>query len=182
MAEHPGPFFSLECTNCELSQHSSRMIWGEGNPHAPVMVLLDNPGAREDRYGVPFLCGTRQTLQELALQAGIDINDLYITYVVKCRPIKSYNKEKARAVCLEYFHQQVAEQSPQILFCLGNVAVQALLRKEVEVKALRTHWHNWSGIPLAVSYHPLAVRRRPNLFNSALQDWVSVAKKIVKDK
>lgn len=30
------------------------MVWGEGNPAAPIMIILDNPGAREDREGKLF--------------------------------------------------------------------------------------------------------------------------------
>ncbi|NLN86174.1 MAG: uracil-DNA glycosylase, partial [Syntrophomonadaceae bacterium] len=48
---------------CEICSGKSRVIWGEGNPHAPVVVILDNPGAREDKDGIEYVCGTRQTLQ-----------------------------------------------------------------------------------------------------------------------
>lgn len=54
-----------DCDACGLIDHGSRMILGEGNPFAPIMVILDNPGAREDRNGNPFVCGTRQTLQKV---------------------------------------------------------------------------------------------------------------------
>lgn len=35
------------------------------------MILLDNPGAREDRERNSFICGTRQTLQKAAYEAGL---------------------------------------------------------------------------------------------------------------
>ena len=46
---------------------------------------------------------------------------------------------------------------------------------EVEVKTLRGKWHNVRGLQTAVAYHPLAVRRRPNLWSLFLQDWMLVA-------
>ena len=183
LPEHRVPDFSAGCAKCELGCHRSRMIWGEGQPGAPLLVLLDNPGAREDRRGVPFLCGTRRTLQELAVQAGIGLEEMYITFVVKCRPTKAYDKKQARTTCLDYFHWQIAEHRPQVLFALGNVSIHALLHDEsAEVKTMRCHWHNWSGIPLAVSYHPLAVRRRPGLFRFALQDWIMVTRQIKRNE
>lgn len=173
------PLSARECKKCELYAQRSRIVWGEGRSGAPIMVILDNPGAREDKNGCPFICGTRQTLQHLALQAGISLDQLYITYVVKCRPLRSYNKKQARAICLEYFYEQVNEQHPRLVLCLGNVALQAILGDEsAEVKNLRGKLHTWHDIDLAVSYHPLAVRRRPNLFHYALLDWEMVAKRI----
>lgn len=143
------------------------------------MVLLDNPGAREDKTGAPFVCGTRKTLQSLALQAGINLENLYITYVVKCRPMRAYNKSHARMTCLGYFYEQVRSHRPKVVFCLGNVALQALLdNAAAEVKKFRGHWHTWNGVPLAASYHPLAIRRRPNLFSYAVLDWELVARRI----
>lgn len=51
------------CTRCELHKQRTRIIWGEGNPKADIVVILDNPGCREDKNGNAFVCGTRQTLQ-----------------------------------------------------------------------------------------------------------------------
>lgn len=182
LPEEEVPVFAVNCCKCELSKQRSRIIWAEGYPDAPVLVLLDNPGAREDSSGSAFLCGTRQTLQSLAIQSGVSLNNLYITYVVKCRPRKAYNKQDARSKCLEYFRWQTAQCSPKIIFCLGNVAVQALFEDSTyEVKNLRGRWLNWHKFPVCVSYHPLAVRRRPNLFLHALNDWERVASEIQGD-
>lgn len=29
-------------------------------PEEPVLIILDNPGAREGHEGIAFICGTRQ--------------------------------------------------------------------------------------------------------------------------
>ena len=31
---------------CQVCTKKSRIIWGEGNPEASIVVILDNPGAR----------------------------------------------------------------------------------------------------------------------------------------
>ncbi len=180
LPEHLAPVQAAGCARCELAGQRTRLIWGEGTPGAPVFVLLDNPGAREDKTGAPFVCGTRQTLQSLAHCAGLPLDLLYVTYVLKCRPRRAYDKRQARAACLAYLPDQVAAQRPRVVLCLGNIALQALLADETaEVKNCRGRWHEWRGLPLAVSYHPLAVRRRPNLFPSALADWVMVADRVL---
>ncbi|MEH7546530.1 MULTISPECIES: hypothetical protein [Bacillaceae] len=55
--EEPTPEKYKNCRECGLDNHGSRMIWGEGNPNAPILILLDNPGAREDREGNPLYAG-----------------------------------------------------------------------------------------------------------------------------
>lgn len=171
LPELPAPPGAAACRLCELSGHGGRVIWAEGSAHAPVLVLLDNPGAREDREGCPFLCGTRQTLQEAALQAGLCLEDLYVTWVLKCRPVRAYGKEGARAACMPYLAQQLAACAPRVIVALGNVALQTLLADPTaEVKRLRGTVLALDGRPVVCGYHPLAARRRPNLLPLLVED------------
>jgi len=131
------------CRECELHCQRSRVIWGEGNPHAPIIVILDNPGAREDKFGNPFVCGTRQTLQYAAFEAGLKMEDLFITYILKCRPTRRYNKEASRGTCVRYLENQLQAQKPKLVFCLGNTAVQWFFENmEADVKSLRGTWYD----------------------------------------
>ncbi|WP_254052753.1 uracil-DNA glycosylase [Bacillus sp. V59.32b] len=154
------------------------MIWGEGNPDAPIMIILDNPGAREDREGSPIVCGTRQTLQQAANEVGLDVNDLYVTYILKRRPVKAYDKKSVRETCMMHLTEQLKEKTPKLILCLGNVAVQSFFKDEsADVKSLRGSWYDVQGFQTAVAYHPLAVRRRPNLWPLFKQDWLQVAER-----
>lgn len=156
---------------CQLSHQRSRVIWAEGNPAAPVMVVLDNPGARENREGNPFVCGTRQTLRSCAQEAGLQPEDLYVTWVLKCRPLRTYDKAVARSACLPYLRQQIREGGARVLVLMGNVALQAALGDPtLEVKALRGRVLTHAGRPAVCSYHPLAARRRPNLLPYLVED------------
>jgi len=175
--EDPTPEHLKNCKECGLYEHGSRMIWGEGNPNAPLVILLDNPGAREDKEGKEYVCGTRQTLQTAAYQVGLTDVDVYITYVLKRRPRRKYDKDKTRAICVRHLEQQLKDIQPPLVFCLGNMAVQSFFQNdEVDVKSLRGKFHYVNGYQAAVAYHPLAVRRRPNLWPGFLEDWQFVAK------
>lgn len=170
------PKYVEGCVECGLNKHGTRMVWGEGNPHAPILLLLDNPGAREDREGKPYVCGTRHTLQEAANDVGLAINDLYITYILKRRPTKAYDKESVRNICMGHLDEQLKVMKPKMVFCLGNVAVQSFFQNpDVDVKSLRGTIQQVRGIPTLVSYHPLAVRRRPNLWSFFINDWIGLA-------
>lgn len=174
--EEATPENLLHCDECGLDKQGSRMIWGEGNPEAPILILLDNPGARENRENQPFVCGTRQTLQQATYQVGLTVNDLYVTYVLKRKPTKAYDKEQTRSICMNHLKQQLQTKHPKFVVCLGNVAVQAFFQNpETDVKTLRGKFHDVHGYQTTVAYHPLAVRRRPNLWPLFLEDWKLVA-------
>ena len=178
LTEDPTPDYLLVCKDCGLYEQGTRMVWGEGNPESPIMIILDNPGAREDREGGSFLCGTRQTLQEVANDAGLKIDDLYVTFILKRKPVRAYDKELTRQICMKHLTQQLTEKKPALILCLGNVAVQSFFQNpEAEVKTLRGSWHVVQGFQTAVAYHPLAIRRRPNLRSLFLEDLKFVAER-----
>ena len=165
-----------DCQECGLYTHGTRMVWGEGCPNAPIMIILDNPGARENRDGNPFVCGTRETLQETIHDVGLKMDDVYVTFILKRKPVRAYEKEQTRRTCMIHLKGQLAEKKPKLIVCLGNVAVQSFFKnEEVDVKTLRGNWHNVEGYETAVAYHPLAIRRRPNLRSLFLEDWKFVA-------
>ncbi len=165
------PLEAASYEQCEVCTEKSRIIWGEGNPKAPIVIILDNPGARENKEGEEYVCGTRQTLQRAIYEANLKADDIYITYLLKCRPLQKYDKERARLFSMPYLVQQIETIQPKFIVCLGDTVVQAMFDdSEAHVKNLRGSWHIIMGYPTIVSYHPLAVRRRPNLMNHFMRD------------
>lgn len=179
LTEDTIPLENRSCEKCELSTHGTRIIWGEGNTAAPIFVVLDNPGAREDKDKRPFLCGTRKTLQKAVHEAGLNINSLYVTYILKCQPRRAYDKATAKASCIKYLWGQLDAINPDIIMCLGNVACQSFFEDpSAEAKALRGKVNVVRNYRTIVSYHPLAVRRRPVLYKYFLEDWKLVASQL----
>ena len=171
LPEMHAPHWVMDCDKCELCTHGSRIIWAEGYSDAPLFVILDNPGAREDKSGQPFLCGTRQTMLTSAYEAGIPSEQMYVTYILKRRPLRKYDKPKARRICMGYLWEQLDEVNPRLLLILGNTAIQSFLNDtDAEVKNLRGTIHQFGKYQAVVSYHPLAVRRRPNLKKNFMTD------------
>lgn len=179
LPEEAPPPDAVHCQKCELSRYRQRVIWGEGNPGAPIFIILDNPGAREDREGRPFVCGTRETLQYGLKEAGLDPSLVYVSYLLKCRPVRAYNKPLARETCFSFLQDQLHQGTPELLLGLGNTVAQTLFASdEAEVKGLRKQWHLIQAIPTAFSYHPLAVRRRPVLMKHFIEDLTFVADRL----
>ncbi len=183
LPEESAPESCRHCRRCELSGHGSRMIWGEGCPAASTFVVLDNPGAREDREGRPFLCGTRETLQQAAYEAGFEPGSFYVSYLLKCRPRRAYDKPGARAICISYLWEQLKRVHPACVICLGDVVCQSFFGDpEAAVKKLRGRVHSVKGYSVVASYHPLAVRRRPVLYRHFLEDWQRAFRELKKPR
>ncbi|MDD9269232.1 uracil-DNA glycosylase [Paenibacillus sp. GCM10023248] len=179
LPEEAAPVNAQHCERCELSNQRSRVIWGEGNPDAPILFILDNPGAREDRQGNSFLCGTRETLQHGMSLAGLNIDSVYVTYLLKCRPIRAYNKPAAREACSPHLQTQLLKKKPRLLFGFGNVVAESVFpgQENATVKELRGSWHEFQGLPIGFTYHPLAVRRRPNLMRYFIDDLTALQRR-----
>ena len=72
---------------------------------------------------------------------------------------------------MNHLKQQLQTKHPKFVVCLGNIAVQAFFQNpETDVKTLRGKFHDVHGYQTTVAYHPLAVRRRPNLWPLFLED------------
>ncbi|RUQ32864.1 hypothetical protein ELQ35_00860 [Peribacillus cavernae] len=98
--------------------------------------------------------------------------------VLKRKPVRAYNKDRVREICMTHLNQQLQAKKPALILCLGNVAVQSFFQNpDAEVKTLRGVWHEVNGFPTAVAYHPLAVRRRPNLRSYFMEDWDQIAER-----
>jgi DNA polymerase len=105
--------------------------------------------------------------------------DIYLTYLLKCRPLRRYDKEEIRAFSKPFLIQQIKTMQPKYIVCLGDTVVQTMFDdKEAHVKDLRGGWHVVLGYPCVVSYHPLAVRRQPNLMRQFMADWDMLAQRL----
>src|SRR5690606_25270528 len=155
--EHPAPPGSkVDCAFFRLEGHG-RLVWGEGNPAAPLMLILDNPGAREDPSGAPYVCGTRRTLRAAVREADLHQKQLYVTFLVKCRPRKAYDKSFARSAGLQVLADQIKTHRPQARMLFGDVVTRAVVgREDASVRELRGAVHTFFERPAVVTYHPLA--------------------------
>ena len=171
-----------------LRAHGSRVVWGEGNPAAATVGILDNPGAREDPAGLPFVCGTRETLRAAMAAAGLDEDGFYLTYLLKRRPRRAYDRPAAWAASLPLLRRQIGGIRPRLLICTGDTVAKALWglggqaaarratmedlpSSDASVRALRVRSDlRWEGWPAVVTYHPLAARRRPQLLPLLIAD------------
>jgi len=75
----------LGCTDCRLSETRTKVVFGEGNPEAKLVLVGEGPGDNEDKTGRPFVGRAGRLLEEVLTKIGIQRKELWISNVIKCR-------------------------------------------------------------------------------------------------
>ncbi|HEX3841750.1 MAG TPA: UdgX family uracil-DNA binding protein [Acidimicrobiales bacterium] len=159
---------SAGCQGCGLFAQATQTVFGDGNPHASVMLVGEQPGDQEDITGEPFV-GPAGTLLDRALaEAGIDRGKLYITNAVKhfkWEPkgkIRLHKKPGAREVtaCKPWVLAEIDAVRPEFILCLGATAAQSLLSPDFRVTRQRGQiLEGPRGTPVSATVHPSSILR-----------------------
>ena len=154
---------AMGCTKCPLAEGRTTVVFGEGDPHASLMVVGEGPGREEDLQGRPFVGRSGQLLDRLLIEeAGLRREQVYIANVVKCRPPGNRDPLPDEiASCRPYLEQQVALIGPVVILTLGNFATKALLETDEGITRLRgrTFPFGPDGTVLVPTFHPAAALR-----------------------
>jgi len=161
------------CARCELSQYRHQTVFGTGNRNADWLIIGEAPGAEEDAQGEPFVGPSGKLLNQMLLAIGLKREEVYIANIVKCRPVDDRDPRAAEAAaCEPYLKQQIALIQPKVIFAVGRIAAQNLLKSEQKVGDMRGQRFKYgeTKIPLIVSYHPAYLLRMPSAKRKAWQD------------
>ena len=185
------------CRRCELWERATQTVFGEGPVPAPLMLVGEQPGDKEDIEGHPFVGPAGRILAEALELAGIDREAAFVTNVVKhfrWRPSpngkRRLHEKPTRAnvaACHVWIDRELELVQPQVLVAMGATAADALLGKGVSVT--RDH-----GLPIEsplaptalVTIHPSAVLRarddRDAMFDGLVRDLRIAAGKLAGGK
>lgn len=161
------------CQGCDLYKHATQTVFGEGPERAPVMLIGEQPGDREDVDGHPFVGPAGRVLDQALAKIGLDRSQVYVTNIVKHFRWESASRGKKRIhkkprasqikACRPWFDAEMAVVRPQVVVCLGATAAQALLGAKFSV--LREHG---KLLPFALggwitaTVHPSSILRAPD--------------------
>ncbi|CDD66917.1 uracil-DNA glycosylase [Eggerthella sp. CAG:368] len=145
------------CKACSLCEGRTDVVFGEGNPHARVMIVGEAPGKNEDLQGKPFVGAAGKFLDELLEVAGLKREDVFIANVLKCRPPSNRNpKPEEIEACATFLRQQTQTISPDVIVTLGNFATQFILRTGVGITHLRGTVQRAGRFLVLPVFHPAA--------------------------
>ncbi len=134
------------CRGCALYENASQTVFGHGRPDAPLMLVGEQPGDREDVEGLPFVGPAGRLLARALDDAGIDPELTYQTNAVK--HFKFTRKDGKRRIhqkpsrtevvaCRPWLIAEIETLEPQLIVLLGATAAQSLLGTAFRVSAHR---------------------------------------------
>jgi DNA polymerase len=168
-----------DCQRCKLAGKRTNIVYGVGNPDAPLVFVGEAPGADEDRTGEPFVGAAGQLLTKMIEAMGLGREDVYICNILKCRPPGNRNPEPDEiAECEPFLKKQLAAIRPRMIVTLGKFAAQCLLRSDAPISKLRGAWKAYEGIPLMPTYHPAFLLRTPSAKREVWADLQDVMREL----
>jgi uracil-DNA glycosylase family protein len=156
------------CRGCDLYKDTTQAVFGEGPDDAPVVMVGEQPGDKEDLAGRPFVGPAGGLLDRGIEEAGLVRDDVYITNVVKHfshvvrgkkRIHKKPNAEQVKA-CAPWLEAELARIGPEVLVLLGATAAQAILGRSFRVTQQRGEFVESPLAPLVTAtIHPSSILR-----------------------
>ena len=130
---------TLEEINREYSARFGaeyRLVPGEGNPRARLMLVGEAPGRQEEEQGRPFVGQAGKNLDEFLALVAMERGALYIANSVKFRPTKrgASGRLSNRAPTKDeiarfnpWLADEIACVRPLVIASLGNTALGAVM-------------------------------------------------------
>lgn len=169
----------LRCENCELGKGCNQKVPGQGDAHAPLMLIGEGPGEQEDRQGLAFVGPAGQLLTKMLAAIHLPRDRVYICNVVKCRPPRNRqpSPEEMQA-CIGHLRAQAALVKPKVILLLGATAVSVVLGPDYRITRCHGQWFERKGTWIIATYHPSALLRDASKKRDAWEDLKRVRAKL----
>lgn len=185
------------CKGCDLWQRGTQTVFGEGSPHARVIMVGEQPGDKEDLQGRPFVGPAGAVLDKALAEAGIDRNDVYVTNIVKHFKWEPRGKRRIHkkpnaleiSACRPWLEAEIAVTRPEVVVLLGATAAQGILGRDFRVTQHRGEWVSSDVAPFVLAtVHPSSILRAPDdesrheEMRKFVADLKTVARQVYKNK
>jgi DNA polymerase len=188
---------ALVCTRCGLSRTRTHVVFGEGNPAAPLVFVGEGPGENEDATGRPFVGRAGKLLDEVLHRNGMSRRHVYICNVIKCR---AANPEGGRLVnrppapeeisaCQPWLEEQLGTIKPLVIVCVGAPAANTVIHKGFRISSERGRWFDTSAYApwVMAVFHPAYVLRLDGpaytaALETLIEDVGNARKKVIEEK
>lgn len=143
-------------------------VYGAGPQAARWFVASGASSAADEAAGTPLAGDAGKLLDNML--AAIDLKrerDVYVTNLVKCRPVSANGGDRAptaeeAAACRPFVERELALSGAGVVLTLGQIAANGLLGKPLQepLAGTRGATHALGTVPLVATLHPGELLRR----------------------
>jgi DNA polymerase len=162
---------AASCHACPLWENATQTVFGEGPSHAPIILIGEQPGDREDAIGRPFVGPAGLVLSQALEAAEIPREQVYVTNAVKHFKFEYRGKRRLHkkpvdaeiAACHDWLKREIELVAPRLLVAMGATALHSVLGKATPIKHNRGKILEYApGLSLLVTVHPSFLLRVPD--------------------
>lgn len=162
---------AMDCRACALWRPASRTVFGEGSPHARLMLVGEQPGDQEDQAGRPFVGPAGQVFDRALAEAGLERSTVYVTNAVKHfrftwrngRRLHQKPEQESVQACQTWLDAERRLIQPALIVMMGVTAAQSLLHRPVTISRERSRiFPLGQGSQGLVTVHPSYLLRLPS--------------------
>src|SRR5438067_8601082 len=162
---------AAHCRACPLWKNATQTVFGEGPQHAPLLLVGEQPGDKEDIAGKPFVGPAGLILDRALQEAGIDRKKAYVTNAVKHfkfvprGKIRLHQKPTTPEIkaCRQWYERELASIKPALGIAMGATAAQSVFGKITPINRNRGRLIALDeGTRALVTVHPSYLLRLPD--------------------
>ena len=156
------------CTACGLYTTRTKVVFGEGNAEAPLMLIGEGPGQNEDATGRPFVGRAGALLDACLRENGILRKHVFVCNTIRCRACiygagrvqnRPPTPEETQA-CSPWLEETIRIVRPLAILCLGSPAANAVIRRGFRLMQERGQWFETRHVRYAMAtLHPAYILR-----------------------
>jgi uracil-DNA glycosylase len=156
------------CQACSIAERRRNVVFGEGNPRSPLMLIGEGPGDQEDATGRPFVGKAGQLLDRALKDCNLSRDDVYIANTVKCRacdwssgkPVNRPPTEEETQNCRQWLLPQISTIAPKVILCIGAPSAKNLIKKDFKITKERgTYFRSDFARTAMATLHPAYILR-----------------------
>lgn len=169
---------------CNLKLTAKNLVFADGAPGSPIMLVGEAPGRDEDLEGLPFVGRSGKLLDRMLAAIGVDRTESYIANVIPWRPPGNRTPTPQETeICRPFIERQIELANPKILVTLGGPSAKVLIGAPDGILRLRGNWKTHvtaSGrvIPTMPTLHPAYLLRNLAHKKLAWRDFLEVKAKL----
>ena len=173
----------LKISECELKKNSNQIVFSDGDPGSPIMIVGEGPGQKEDEIGKPFVGDAGVLLNKMLEAIYIKRPKIYITNVVNYRPPNNRKPEPSEINRYSAFlREHINIIDPKILILMGSTAMEALFGQTLKISKERGIWKelivNQKTYLTILTFHPAYLLRQPDQKKFSWVDLKMIRKKL----
>ncbi len=152
------------CNLCELSKQTQNKMLGYGNKNSELYIVGLSCNFQNNE-----IINIISIVLEKVL--GLNINDIYLTNLIKCPVLlkNNINKENIN-LCKEYFIKQIDIMRPRYIIALGDVS-NYLLENENKISYKNGNCYDYNNINLIPMLDLEFVYKNPSYYDELYKDF-----------